>query len=196
MVVGLTGGIASGKSFVSALLSRLGMLVIDADEVGRGIMTIDCGVQRRVLSIFGDGVMGSGGQIDRGAVARIMFRDPEKRRALEQLLHPLINEAMWNRAAQEGDDVVLDVPLLIETGLQAKVDVVVVVYATQEVQIERLVSRDGIGQEEAIARIESQMPLEEKVAYADYVINNNGSKENTQDQVSRFYRAIREKGRS
>ena len=196
MVVGLTGGIASGKSFVSALLSRLGMLVIDADEVGRGIMTIDCGVQRRVLSIFGDGVMGSGGQIDRGAVARIMFRDPEKRRALEQLLHPLINEAMWNRAAQEGDDVVLDVPLLIETWLQAKVDVVVVVYATQEVQIERLVSRDGIGQEEAIARIESQMPLEEKVAYADYVINNNGSKENTQDQVSRFYRAIREKGRS
>jgi dephospho-CoA kinase len=193
MVIGLTGGIASGKSLVCQTLKRLGMTVIDADEIGHEILAKDDAVKQEVAKVFGAEVLTAGGAVDRERLGGIVFRNPERRRALERILHPPIEAQLWKRARDGGDDVVLEVPLLIEQGAHKRVDLVVVVYASRERQIERLMARDGISREEAITRIDTQLPLEEKVSYAHYVINNGGSVEETEEQVVRFYTAVREK---
>ena len=191
-LLGLTGGIGSGKGLVSEKLRAFGMRLIDADEVGREIMARDNEIQQRVVTIFGKSILTPDGDIDRRQVATIVFQDAERRRELEELLHPRIIGELWRRVEATNEDVILDVPLLIETGLHRKVDVVVVVYTTREVQIRRIIDRDGISREEAVRRINSQLPLEQKVLYAHYLINNSGSREETREQVSRMYQAIRE----
>lgn len=195
MVIGLTGGIASGKSLVSRTLNGFGLTVVDADDIGREIMGRDGLVKQDVVKTFGKGVLTEEGEINREKLARIIFNDLERRRALEGILHPRIREEMWRRAQEHSGDAVLQVPLLIETGEHKRVDVVVVVYAMREIQIQRLMRRDGISAEEAIRRIDTQLPLTEKVSHADYIINNNGSVKETEEQVWRFYQATRGKGR-
>lgn len=195
-VIGLTGGIASGKSLVSRTLQGLGLTVIDADEVSHELMAKDEAVKQKVVEIFGTEVLTAGGEIDRGKLGAIVFRDQERRRALERIMHPVILAQLWMRARESKADVVLDIPLLIEQGGHERVDLVVVVYATRECQIQRLMARDRISREEAIRRIETQLPLEEKISYANYVINNSGTVEETMDQVTRFYKLIRGKERS
>jgi dephospho-CoA kinase len=195
-VIGLTGGIASGKSLVSRTLQGLGLTVIDADEVSHELMAKDKVVKQRVVETFGTAVLTAGGEIDRERLGQIVFRDQERRRQLEQIMHPGILARLWLKARESKADVVLDIPLLIEQGGQERVDLVVVVYATRECQIQRLMARDRISREEAIRRIDAQLPLEEKISYADYVINNNGTVEETMDQVTRFYKLIRGKERS
>ncbi|OGP53251.1 MAG: dephospho-CoA kinase [Deltaproteobacteria bacterium RBG_13_52_11] len=192
-VIGLTGGVASGKSGVSQILKGLGMTVIDADEISHEILAKDDAVKQEVVKVFGTEVLTVGGAIDRGKLGGIVFRDPERRKALERILHPPIGARLWKRAQEGGDDVVLEVPLLIEQGGHERVDLVVVVYATRERQMQRLMSREGISREEAINRIDTQLPLEEKVSYANYIINNNGSVEETEEQVFRFYQVVRGK---
>ena len=192
-IIGLTGGIASGKSLVSRTLEELGVKVIDADEIGREIMAKDALVKEEVVRVFGDEVLKEAGEIDREKLGRIIFRDLNRRRILEEILHPRIQAQMWEKVQDCVGDVVLDVPLLIEKGEHEKVDVVVVVYIAREVQIQRLMRRDGISRDEAIMRIETQLPLEKKVFYAHYVINNNGSMEETREQAIRFYKSIRGK---
>jgi len=192
-VIGLTGGIASGKSLVAQTLKGLGPTVIDTDEIGHEILATDDAVKQEVVKTFGKEVLTRGGDVDRGKLGGIVFQDPEARKTLEQILHPPIGAELWKRAREEGDDVVLEVPLLIEHGDHERVDLVVVVYTTRERQIRRLMSRDGISREEAVMRIDTQLPLEEKVSYADYVINNGGSVEETEEQVFRFYQAVRGK---
>jgi len=192
-IIGLTGGIASGKSLVSRTLAELGVKVIDADEIGREIMAKDALVKEEVVRVFGDEVLKEAGEIDREKLGRIIFRDLNRRRILEEILHPRIQAQMWEKVQDCVGDVVLDVPLLIEKGEHEKVDVVVVVYIAREVQIQRLMRRDGISRDEAIMRIETQLPLEKKVFYAHYVINNNGSMEETREQAIRFYKSIRGK---
>jgi dephospho-CoA kinase len=189
-VIGLTGGIASGKSAVSQILKRLGMVVIDADGIAHEILATDEAIKQEVVAIFGSEVLNAGGAVDRGRLGNIIFQDAGRRRALERILHPLIRDELWKRAREGNDDVVLEVPLLIEQGEHARVDLVVVVYAARECQIERLMGRDTISREEAVSRIATQLPLEEKVSYAQYVINNNGSLEETEEQVLRFYQAV------
>jgi dephospho-CoA kinase len=192
-VIGLTGGIASGKSVVCQTLQGLGMTVIDADDVSHEILTKDDAVKQEVVKVFGPDVLTAVGAVDRTRLGKIVFHDPERRKALERILHPLVG-AELRRMAREGRGyVVLEVPLLIETGGYKRMDLVVVVYATRALQIERLMSRDELTQEEAVRRIDTQLPLEEKVSYADYVINNSGSEEETKEQVLRFYKAVREK---
>lgn len=192
-IIGLTGGIASGKSVVSRTLQGLGMTVVDADAISHEILTKDGAIRQEVVRTFGTEVLNEEGEIDRGKLGGIVFQGPERRKALEAILHPPIREEMWKRARESsGEDVVLDVPLLIETGTHARVDLVVLVYATRELQIQRLMARDGISREEADRRIDTQLSLEEKVSYAHYVINNTGSVEETEEQVIRFYQATRE----
>jgi dephospho-CoA kinase len=192
-VIGLTGGIASGKSVVSRILRERGLPVIDADRIAHEILATDEGVKQKVVAAFGPEVLTAAGAVDRARLGTIIFRDAQHRRDLERILHPMIGAALWKRAQEAAEVVVLEVPLLIEQGEQARVDLVVVVYATRERQIQRLMERDALSREDAIRRIETQLPLEEKVAYAHYVINNNGSLEETEEQVLRLYQAVRGK---
>jgi dephospho-CoA kinase len=192
-VIGLTGGIASGKSLVSRTLRGLGMTVIDADHVGQDFMAKDDAVKEEVVKTFGPAVLTKGGEIDRTKLGAIIFRDPERRKALERIMHPLIGAELWKRARESGHDIVLEIPLLIETGGHERVDMVVVVYATRERQIQRIMGRDGMTEEEAVRRIDAQLPLEEKVPYAHYVINNTGTVEETEEQVVKFYQEIKGK---
>jgi dephospho-CoA kinase len=192
--IGLTGGIASGKSVVSRTLKGLGMTVIDADDISHEILAKNDVVKQEVVRTFGTEVLSAEGAIDRRRLGAIIFQDPEARRTLERILHPPIGAELWKRAQEEGDDVVLDVPLLIEHGGDKRLDLVVVVYVIRECQILRLMGRDMLSTEEAIRMIDAQLPLAEKVSYADYVINNNGSVEETEEQVLRFYKkVVREK---
>ncbi|OGP84057.1 MAG: dephospho-CoA kinase [Deltaproteobacteria bacterium RBG_16_54_11] len=195
-VIGLTGGIASGKSLVSQTLEGLGMAVIDADAISHELMAKDETVKQRVVKTFGTEVLTAGGAIDRGKLGGIVFRDPVRRQALERIMHPRILAQLRKRAQESSEDVVLEVPLLIEQGGHEQVDLVVVVYTTPERQVQRLMGRDGITREEAIRRIDAQLPLAEKVSYAHYVIDNSGTVEETEDQVTRFYKLIRGKERS
>ena len=171
------------------------MTVIDADDISHEVLAHDTAIKQEVVRTFGKEVLNEEGDIDRGKLGEIIFfQDPEARKALEAILHPPIREEMWKRARQStSDDVVLDIPLLIETGAHERVDLVVVVYATRELQIQRLMARDGISRQEAMGRIDTQLPLEKKVASAHYIINNIGSVEETEEQVVRFYQEIREK---
>jgi dephospho-CoA kinase len=189
-IIGLTGGIASGKSAVSQILQGLGMQVIDADGIAHEILATDAAIKQEVVAAFGAEVLTAAGAVDRGRLGNIIFQDAERRRVLERILHPLIRDELWKRAREGNDDVVLEVPLLIEQGEHARVDLVVVVYAARECQIQRLMGRDTISREEAVSRIATQLPLEEKVSYAQYIINNNGSLEETEEQVLRFYQAV------
>jgi dephospho-CoA kinase len=193
--IGLTGGIASGKSLVSRTLKGLGMTVIDADDISHEILAHDTSIKQEVVQTFGKEVLNEEGEIDRGKLGSIVFsQKPELRKDLEAILHPSIREEMWKRARESrSNDVVLDIPLLIETGAHERVDLVVVVYATRELQIQRLMARDGISRQEAMGRIDTQLPLEEKVSAAHYIINNTGSVEETEEQTTRFYQVIREK---
>ena len=189
-VIGLTGGIASGKSAVSQILQGLGMQVIDADGIAYEILATDEAVKQEVVAVFGSEVLNAGSAVDRGRLGNIIFQDEERRRVLERILHPPIRAELWKRAREGNDTVILEVPLLIEQGEHARMDLVVVVYAARECQIQRLRERDSLTREEAIGRIATQLPLEEKVSYAQYVINNNGSLEETEEQVLRFYQAV------
>ena len=193
-VIGLTGGIASGKSLVSQTLRGLGMQVIDADHVGQELMETDDAVKEEVIRTFGPTVLTQGGEVDRAKLGDIVFRDQELRRSLERIMHPLIGAELWRRARESRHDItVLEIPLLIETGGHERVDMVVVVYATREHQIQRIMGREGIAKEEALRRIEAQLPLEAKVPYAHYVINNTGSVEETEEQAIKFYQEIKGK---
>jgi len=192
-VIGLTGGIASGKSAVSRILRERGLPVIDADSISHEILATDEGVKQKVVTAFGPEVLTAAGAVDRTRLGTIIFRDAQRRRDLELILHPAIGAVLWQRAQEVDDIVVLEIPLLIEQGEHERVDLVVVVYATRERQIQRLMERDGFTREEAMRRIETQLPLDEKVAYAHYVINNNGSLEETEEQVLRLYQAVRGK---
>jgi len=193
-VIGLTGGIASGKSLVSRTLRGLGMTAIDADQVSHEILAKDDAVKQEVEQAFGTEVLNEeGDEVDREKLGGIIFQDPERRKALERIMHPLIGAELWKRARESGHDIVLEIPLLIETGGHERVDMVLVVYATRERQIQRIMGRDGMTEEEAVRRIDAQLPLEEKVPYAHYVINNTGTVEETEEQVVKFYQEIKGK---
>ena len=194
-VIGLTGGIASGKSVVSRTLKGLGMTVIDADDISHEIMAHDTSIKQEVVRTFGTEIISEEGEIDRGKLGSIVFfQKPELRKELEAILHPRIREEMWKRAREgRNNDVVLEIPLLFETGAHERVDLVLLVYASRELRIQRLMARDGMSRQEAIQRVNTQLPPEEKVAAAHYIINNTGSVEETEEQVIRFNQAIREK---
>lgn len=177
-VVGLTGGIASGKSTFSALLHARGVPVIDADALARQVVEPGSPSLARIAAQFGPGVLAPDGSLDRKRLAARVFADPGARRALEAITHPAIRQAMVAetlRLAAAGHELVIyDTPLLYEVGLDAALDAVVVVWAPRAVQRDRLVRRDGLGPAEAEARLAAQLPLDEKAARADFVVENAG----------------------
>ena len=187
VIIGLTGGIGSGKSTVSQQLAAHGVLVLDADAVAHDLMARGWPAWRAVWEAFGWPVLEPMGEVDRVRLGRAGFGDPAARARLNALVHPAVRAAMRERTAAAAaagvTRVVWDVPLLIEGGLHREVDQVWVVYATVEQQVERVVHRTHGTAAEARARVAAQWPLADKVAYADRVLDNTGSPEALARQV-------------
>ena len=196
-VLGLTGGIATGKSLVARTFQELGAVVVDADELAHQVTAPGEPALEEIREAFGPQVFTPSGQLDRRALGRVVFGNAELRRRLEQIVHPRVRERLEEVVARlkatEVPLIVLEIPLLFETGepLLRLIDRVVVVTAPEAVQLQRLMARNGFTDEEARARIGAQMPLALKVARADYVIDNGGSPEETRRQVEHLWEALR-----
>jgi dephospho-CoA kinase len=190
---GLTGGIASGKSTVSAMFRGLGAEVIDADVVAREVVALGTpGLEE--ISLRFPGVLAADGTLDRAKLGARVFRDPSERAALNALLHPRIQAAAAAKTAalaRQGLRLALyDAALLFENGLEANLDGVVLVAVPREVQLERLMARDTLSLADAEARVGSQLPLEEKKKRATWVIDNTGSLDTTRAQVEAIWRVL------
>ena len=195
MVAGLTGSIASGKSLVSAELKRLGARVVDADLIAREVVEPGSPALKEIEEEFGGAVIKAGGELDRAALAAIVFSDPEKLKILNRITHPRIiarqREMVEEIKKSSGDSlVIVDAAILIEAGEYKFMDAVIVVYSDEEKQVERLAGR-GLTRREALARVRAQMGLKEKLEYADYVIDNNGTMEEPLRQTRELYDRLR-----
>ncbi|MBW2123389.1 MAG: dephospho-CoA kinase [Deltaproteobacteria bacterium] len=200
VVVALTGGIATGKTTVARMFAEQGALVIDLDRLSRLVVEPHKPEWKEVVAAFGPTVVRQDGSLDRSRLARIIFRDPAKRKRLEQIVHPRVLEEYEKRLKEILDKgaehvVIVDIPLLMEVGMQDDFEKVIVVYIPVESQLKRLIEREGLSEEEARAWLNSQISIEEKVALADFVIDNTGSIERTRRQVRRIYKTLRMLGR-
>ena len=191
-IIGLTGGIACGKSTVSKALRALGACIIDADALAHELSQPNQALFNAYVQRFGMAIVTPGGTLDRAAIARLIFTDPNMRAEVEKISHPLIRRAVEERLRMAEKEqkraAVLDVPLLFEAGWDALADEVWVVALPTEKQLTRLLARDKTMSEgEARARIAAQMPLAEKCARADVIIDNSGTKEETRDYVGKLW---------
>jgi len=190
-VIGLTGGIASGKSAVSCILRKLGACIIDADQLARQIVEPNQPAWQEIVAHFGKAVLLPDGHLNRKLLGNIVFNSPADRDVLNKITHKRIfrkmEEAIRDMDKKGNQIVVLDVPLLIEAGFAALVDEVWVVYVSEALEMERLQKRDHLTADEAKARIQSQMPLCEKLRYATIVINNEGDLAATACQVEKAW---------
>jgi dephospho-CoA kinase len=198
-VLGLTGGIATGKSTVSRYLSRLGAHVIDADKIAHQVTRPGTPGFLKLVERFGEGIVAPDGTLDRKALGRIVFNDREVLSDINSIVHPHvigeihnILDALDRSSAERGTPMcaVLDVPLLFEVGLDKICDEIWVVAIDLELQIQRLRQRDGYSREEALSRIRSQMDMEEKLARADVVIDNSGSPADTESRVRELWQGL------
>ena len=195
LLVGLTGGIATGKSTVTALLASPSVRVVDADALAREVVEPGTPAHARIVAEFGKDVLRPDGRLDRARLGEIVFPDPAKRKWLESVTHPAIRarfEQIMADLEREGFDGILvwDAALLVESGGHKKMDKVVVVTTDPETQLRRLMARDGSTEAAARARTASQMPLAVKARAGDYVIDNSGSREETDARVREVYRAL------
>jgi dephospho-CoA kinase len=186
--IGLTGGIGSGKSTVSALLAAHGAVIVDADRIAREVVEPGTPGLARIIEAFGDGVLEADGSLDRAALAALVFADPDARRQLDGIVHPLVRARAAEMAAAAPPDAVVvhDVPLLVETGQASSYDLVLVVEADPTTRVSRLVQR-GLTAEDARARIEAQASDDQRRAVADVVLHNGGTPEQLAEQVDRFW---------
>ena len=189
-IVGITGGVASGKSLVLHQFMKLGAYAIDCDVLSREVVIPCSKAWWEIVRFFGNGIVKKDLEIDRRKLRDIVFSDSEKITVLEKIIHPEVKrkcierlEAIKKIELEPNTIVVIDVPLLIETGIQEEFDKIIVVYASEETQLKRVTERDGITRDEAKKLIELQMPLGEKLRFADFVINNEGTREETENQV-------------
>ena len=192
---GLTGGIATGKSTVSRKFAELGAHIIDADEISREVMVPHSACWKKVTAAFGRTILHEDATINRKKLASLVFTDPQKLIQLNHLVHPeilaRIEEHLSLLEAKIPDAVaVVDAALLVETGAYKKFDKLIVVYASEEIQIARLVKRDGMSPQEARNRISAQLPMSEKLAVADYVINNESSLEVLYRQTEEVFSSL------
>ena len=190
LLVGLTGGIGSGKSTVARLLKKRGAVVFDADLLAREAVEPGTPGHAAVIERFGADVLAPGGELDREALASIVFADPAARRDLEQIVHPEVRRlfAEGSEAYRDTDRVVVfSAPLLVETGMHTAFEVLVVVSATVATQIERLMRQRGMSEPSIRARIDAQAPLEDKAAAADFLVDNEGSLDELESQVEQLW---------
>ncbi|XP_002741436.1 dephospho-CoA kinase domain-containing protein-like [Saccoglossus kowalevskii] len=195
-LIGLTGGIASGKSTVAEMFKELGCTILDADQIAREVVQPNKPAWKKIVKYFGDGILLEDGRLNRPKLGELVFTDPVKRKKLNSMTHPEIQKMMmWQLfyCFLKGHQfVILDIPLLYETSSMLKfLKEVIVVYCDSDMQLDRLMNRNELSKEEAVNRIESQMPLSHKIQLGDHIIDNTGSVENTQDQVDKLYRTFR-----
>ena len=198
--VGLTGGIASGKSTVSEAFARLGAKVLDADEVAREVVLPGKPAWTKLRHTFGSEFFHPDGRLNRSKLRRLVFADPEQRSRLNAIVHPEVMREIDFRFEQltssaEHAVVLVDIPLLIEVGVAHRFDKVVVVYANESVQVMRLMQRDGLSREEARQALSVQIDLREKAKRADFVISNSGTPGETQAQVEKVWQELLELAR-
>jgi dephospho-CoA kinase len=187
--LGLTGGIASGKSTVSRIFAELGAIIIDSDVLAREVVAPGTEGLAEVVAAFGDEVLTATGEMDRARVGAIVFADPAKRKVLEQVIHPRVfmRELEIDEAAGEHDVVINDIPLLVETNQADRFDAVVVVDVPTELQVERMVRDRGMSVEEAEGRIAAQASREQRLAVATYVIENTGTLDDLRKRVEQVW---------
>lgn len=189
-IIGLTGGIASGKSTVSNMLKALGAQIIDADRIAREIVTPGSEALAEIVSVFGERVLNPDKTLKRAELARIVFNDAESLKRLNRITHPRIITAIQARIEQESghaDILILDAALLIELNLRSLTDETWLVCVHPEIQIERLLQRETMSRSDAEKIIRAQMPLEEKIKAADICIDNNGSIEDLRDKIEKLW---------
>jgi len=196
LIVGLTGGVASGKTAASQVLKEEGAYVIDVDQIARELVQPHQPAWNELIRAFGKEILQEDGSLHRKKLADKVFADPKQRKRLNQILHPRIKEEMDRRTKEIGQKdpeaiVVIDAPLLVELGDHHEMDKLIVVNSTQTQQIERLKDRDGISPEEALRILSSQMPLGEKVKLADFVIGNEGSLEETKKRAREVFKELK-----
>jgi dephospho-CoA kinase len=194
--VGLTGGLASGKSFVGEALASLGCHLLKADELGHKLLQPGTEVYGRVVDAFGPSILDAEGRIVRRALGSLVFDDPEKLALLNSIVHPAVieEEERWMRQTEASDPhgiAIVEAAILIETGSYKRFDKIVLAVCSDEQQIARAMKRDGLSREEALARLSRQMPLAEKRKFADFVVDTSGEKEQTLVQVRRLYDELR-----
>jgi dephospho-CoA kinase len=190
LLVGLTGGIGSGKSTVARMLEKRGAVVFDADVLAREAVEPGTPGHAAVIERFGANVLAPGGELDREALASIVFADPAARRDLEAIVHPEVRRLFADGAEEyEGSDriVVLSAPLLVETGMHTAFEVLILVSTTSQTQVERLMRDRGMSEAAVEARIDAQAPLEAKSEVADFILDNEGSMDELERQVDRLW---------
>ena len=197
-IIGLTGNIASGKSLVADMFKKLGAVVIDADLVARNVVEPGKAAWEDIRDTFGSGVLSNDGTVDRKKLGEIVFNDEEKRKALNNITHPRIREeisGLIETSRKEGAAVVIiEAALIVENGgwLRDVIEKLIVVGTTRDLQIDRLVRRNNLSRDEALSRINSQMASSEKERHGDFIIDNSGSLEDTEQQVQTVWKEIKQ----
>jgi dephospho-CoA kinase len=195
LVAGLTGGIASGKSTVAAILAKAGAVIIDADRIARQVVAPGLPAWQEIRDLFGGTVLEPNGDINRSALGALVFNDPRLRRQLEQIIHPRVGaeiDTRMRRIAKEqpGAVVVMDIPLLFETGRTQGLAEIIVVFTPEALQRQRLMARDHLSLAAAEARIRAQMPMAEKIKRATLTIDNSGSPADTERQTLAIFQRL------
>jgi dephospho-CoA kinase len=195
-VIGLTGGIATGKSTVSAILKKAGAEIIDADRIAREVVKKGLPAYREIVENFGETVLLSNGEINRSVLGDLIFNDPRKKQLLNRIVHPHVrretNRQLKDMENSSPDTIaVLDIPLLFEAEMHKDLSEVIVVYAPEHIQIKRLMKRDNISEADAVARVRSQMPIEEKKNRATIVIDNSGTMQDTRKQTLEIFKTLK-----
>jgi len=198
VIAGLTGGIATGKSTVSSILREAGAIIIDADTIARDAVQKNLPAWHEIVRIFGKDVLLSDGEIDRAYLGGIIFRDSSKNEILNKIVHPHVIQRVAERIEKIGKEypdsvVILDVPLLIEAGMDKGLEEVVLVYTPELIQIKRLVEREKISDEEALLKVRSQMPIEKKREFATIIIDNSGTIAATKERALEVFDSLKKK---
>lgn len=197
LLAGLTGGMGSGKSTVGKLFQSLGAYVLDADEICRLLVEPEKPAWLEIINLLGSAVLKSDQTLDRQKIADIIFKDPEKKKALEAILHPRVMEeeqAIYKDIVKDdpGALVIIDAALLIESGNYRKVDKVVVIACDEETQLHRIMAKNRFSREDAQRRLQQQMPLQEKIKFADYVLHNDSGLSELEEKVEALFHQLKQ----
>ena len=197
LLAGLTGGMGSGKTTVGRLFKELGAHLLDADVISRSLVEPEQPAWQEIIDLFGKGVLRDDRTLDRGKIADIVFNDPKKKEALDAILHPRVmaeEHALYREITKKEPDalVIIDAALLIESGNYRKVDKVIVIACDEETQIKRIMAEKSFWREDAERRLRQQMPLEEKIKFADYVIQNDSGLPELKEKVVELFSQLKE----
>ena len=193
--IGLTGSIATGKSTVSRMLAELGADIIDADKIAFDTVLKGKPAWQKIIDYFGEGILLGNGEIDRKALGDIIFNNPDKKHMLNSIVHPEVFSDMGRQVIEAVKRpeavIVLDVPLLMESGMHKGMSEIILVYTPENVQLERLMARDNIARADAMAKIRSQIPVEEKKRHATIIIDNSYTIKETNEQVIKVFNQLK-----